>query len=94
MKIVMNMAWENITKDQYEMLRKRVNWEDNVPAGLIVHMSSFNDKGIRVTDVWESADDFDNFINLRLMAEVKKMGITLPPQVEVTPLYALFTPGI
>lgn len=94
MRIVMNMFWEGATKEQYESLRKTVKWEENIPQGGVIHIASFDDKGLHITDVWESAEDFNHFVNDRLMPEVKKQGIPGEPKVEIRPLHALFTPKV
>jgi hypothetical protein len=36
---------------------KTVNWEGNVPKGAIFHVAAFDKEGLRVTDVWETAED-------------------------------------
>ena len=82
MPILMQMFWEGIKPEQYEKLRSTVNWEGNTPKGAIFHVSAFDKRGVHVTDIWESNQDFNNFIENRLMPEVKKMGITDMPQVE------------
>ena len=90
----MNLVWDGATKEQYEQLRKLVNWEGNVPTGAVLHLAAFDDKGLYVTDVWESSDDCNNFLHSRLMPEVKKLGIPGEPKVEMRPLHAIFTPGV
>ena len=44
MAIIMMMNWEGVTPEQYESLRKDVNWEGNVPAGALFHVSAYDDK--------------------------------------------------
>ena len=57
----------------YENARKEVNWEGNTPPGLILHAASFDNSGnIRVADVWESEDQWNNFLNTRLMPFMQK----------------------
>ncbi|MBI3258543.1 MAG: hypothetical protein HYZ54_03545 [Ignavibacteriae bacterium] len=90
--MVMNMQWEGVTPDQYEEIRRTTNWEANVPVGGILHVSSFSDKGLHVTDVWESAEDFNRFVNDRLMPSVAQAGLTTQPQVMITPIHAVFNP--
>ena len=83
MPILMQMFWEGIKPEQYESLRSSVNWEGNTPKGALFHVSAFDKRGIHVTDLWESTHDFNTFIERRLMPEVKKLGITDLPQVEM-----------
>lgn len=92
MKIVMNLQWDGVTPDQYEAVRNIAGWEVNIPIGGILHVASFSDAGLRVTDVWESADDFNRFVNDRLMPSVAQVGISTQPRVEITPIHAVFSP--
>jgi len=94
MPIVMNMQWDGVTAEQYEQVRKLVNWEAQRATGGLLHVACFNAKGLLVTDVWESAEDFNRFVETRLSAGVQKAGITSQPRVEIAPLHALFNPGV
>ena len=70
-----------------------MNWEGNVPEGAVLHVCSHDGKSLRVTDVWEAADDLNNFVKNRLMPETIKIGINTEPHVEVYPLHAIFAPA-
>src|SRR5581483_6540392 len=78
MAIVMFREWD-VTPDQYEAARKLVNWEGQVPAGAIFHVAAFNQRGLRVTDLWESEEDMQAFVNTRLMPGVRQLGIQSNP---------------
>lgn len=93
-RIVMLMQWTKVTKEQYEEARKLVQWEKDVPAGAVLHIATFDNKGLRVTDVWESKEDLDNFVKNRLMPGIKKLNITNEPNIEIYPLHTLFAPGL
>ena len=91
-RIVLLLKWEGFTKEMYEEARKQINFEGDVPKGLVVHIVTFDDKGARITDVWESEEDFNNFGRERLMPVTGKLTET-EPDMEVYPLHALFIPG-
>ncbi|MDE3058290.1 MAG: hypothetical protein KGJ59_10075 [Bacteroidota bacterium] len=93
MRIAMFLTWEGITPKQYNEVRKLVDWDNNIPAGGVLHIASFDSKGLRITDVWENETDFNNFAQNRLMPKVLQLGITSAPTIEVYPLHNLFTPG-
>lgn len=93
MPIIMNMQWAGVTREQYEQVRKLVNWEGDRPPGGLLHVASFAPDGLRVTDLWDSAEQFNQFVEQRLMAGVQKAGISTQPKVEITPVHALFTPA-
>lgn len=89
----MFMQWDGIKPQHYEELRKTVNWEENTPDGAVFHMAAFTTTGIKVSDVWESEKDFNNFLQNRLMPGVKKAGIKGEPKVEIYPLHTIFAPA-
>jgi hypothetical protein len=93
MRIVMLMKWAGATPDQYHQVRDIVDWESNPPKGSVLHVAAFDDEGIRVTDVWESAEDFNSFVQTRLMPATAAVGITNQPQVEIYPAARIFVPG-
>ena len=90
----MNMKWAGFTKDQYEAIRKTVHWESNVPKGAVFHVAGFDKNGARVTDIWESEEEFNTFVKERLMPGTKAAGIPGEPQVEIYPLHATFVPAL
>jgi hypothetical protein len=55
---------------------------------------SRGDKGLRITDVWESSEDFQGFVERRLMPAVKQLGIPGEPRVQIYPLHQLFSPDL
>ena len=92
MKTVMTMKWDGVTPDQYDKLRKVVNWEGNDPKGAVFHVAVFDASGIRVTDIWESQDDFNNFVQSRLIPGTAEVGIAGAPQVEFFTVHAIYVP--
>ena len=66
MAVVMFMEWDGVTIEQYEAARKLVNWEGDNPAGGMFHVAAVTDAGLRVTDLWQSAEAFQTFVEKRL----------------------------
>jgi len=93
MAVVMIMKWQGVTPDQYDRVRELVNWEGNVPPGAQFHVIGFDSEGARVTDIWESAEQFQQFVDQRLMPGVKQVGIQGDPQVEIYPTHRIFAPA-
>jgi hypothetical protein len=93
MPVVMSMEWDGVTREQYEAVRKLVAWETNKPAGAMLHIAAVTPTGLRVTDLWASAGDFQRFVEQRLMPGVQQVGIASQPKVEVHPMHALFKPA-
>jgi hypothetical protein len=94
MATVMMMHWPEVSKEQYEKARKEVNWEGNVPNGAKFHVAWFGQDGLRVLDLWESQQEFERFVEQRLMPAVQKIGIQGQPKVEFAEAHAIFAPNV
>jgi hypothetical protein len=93
MATVMSMKWHNITKQDYERVRKEANWEGDHPRGGKYHVAWFTPDGLCVLDVWDSHQDFEHFAQTRLMPAVQRLGIEGQPQVEFHEAHATFAPN-
>lgn len=87
------LRWDGVTVDQYDQVRALANWEGDTPAGAQFHAAAFVDGGLRVFDMWDSAEDFQAFFRERVMPAVARVGIAGEPEVELTPVHATFTPA-
>jgi hypothetical protein len=90
--IVIEMEWDGLTPEQYDDARDVVDWENDAPTGGIFHVASFADGQLRVTDVWESGEDYQRFADDRLMPGVHKVGILGEPRVATRPAHRIFSP--
>jgi hypothetical protein len=87
MAIHLFVRGDGLTKDIYENARKEVNWEGNPPPGLILHTVSFDNSGnLRVADIWESEDQWNNFLNTRLLPYMQKAKVP-PLRTEIFPIH-------
>jgi hypothetical protein len=93
MAVMMIMRWAGVTPRQYDDALEVVRWEQDVPPGGMFHVAGFDEHGLHVTDVWESAEQFQRFVDDRLMPGVAQVGIEGQPEVEVLPVHRLFTPA-
>ena len=94
MAVLMIMEWNQVTRDQYDEVCEIVDFEGKPPPGGLFHVAAFDDKGgLRVADLWERAEDFQSFVEQRLMPGVQKAGIQGEPKVAVYPAHNVFTPG-
>jgi hypothetical protein len=90
MPIVMNMRWDEVTPEQYDETRDLVQWETDSPQGALFHVAWFENGHFRVLDVWETPEDFQNFVDTRLTPGTNKVGIQGQPQVEISPAHRVF----
>lgn len=63
MAIAVQMDFEGGTTDQYDQVIERMRFGPNGPGapGSLFHWVTQSEPGIRVTDVWESKEQFEKF---------------------------------
>jgi hypothetical protein len=94
MGIVMHLTWEGLKPEHYETIRELTNQDKDYPKGNLIHLVCFDDKGIRVTDVWESKEAFEAFGHDVLQPAFAKANLPGQPKIEVHPLYTLAAYGL
>lgn len=68
-----------INVDQYEELRRAVNWEKQHPPGAMLHAAAFDENGhLRAVDIWASEGEMAHFMAEKLAPAAEKLGIELP----------------
>ena len=85
MAIVVVMQWPEVTRDQYEAVRKDIDWVANPPEGGLMHVAGFGETGFRVVDLWSSPEHFQKFVDAKLTPSVAKIGVKSQPEVAVFP---------
>jgi hypothetical protein len=95
MAIVMRMTWPDVTAQQYDEVRRRADWVGNPAPGGDVHIASFDEAGVlHCTDVWDSVEDLNAFLETRIFPTVTALGITSVPEVQVEPCHECFVPHV
>jgi hypothetical protein len=95
MAVMVVLNWPGVSKEQYDAARGLVKWETDAPKGGMLHVSAFDEGGsLRVVDVWESAEDFQSFVDNRLMPGTASLNLPGQPNVQVYPVHAVFAPNI
>jgi hypothetical protein len=92
MAVVMEMQWAGVTPEQYQQIMEALELDGSPPAGGMLHAAGFDENGIRVVDVWESADHFHRFAEERLNAATQAAGVSGEPQVEFYEIHNSWTP--
>jgi hypothetical protein len=103
MAVGMLMAGEGVTKETYEQVTEKMfgsypmNNAD-APDGLIVHSAGQGEQGWYIYDIWESKEDFERFMQEKLMPAMQAvMGDQMPgpgegPQPQFFPVEVLVKP--
>ena len=78
----------------YEAVRKEVNWEGNTPKGAKFHVTWFASDGFHVLDLWDSRQDFEQFLGNRLTPAIQKHGLKGQPKVDFAEAHSVFAPNV
>jgi hypothetical protein len=83
------------TLDQYDDVIAKMGFSPGGAGapGSISHMVVATDDGIRVTDVWESREQFEAFGRDQIGPLTQQAGITEPPAVEFQDVHNYLTKG-
>jgi hypothetical protein len=77
----------NVTTEQYdETIRRLEKSGDWLPAGLEYHVAYRLDGNLRVSEIWDSREQFDAF-GERLMPLLKDVGIELSGEPEMLEIH-------
>lgn len=90
MAVMMRMHWRGITREQYDAVKAKVNWTGKVPEGGMYHVASIEKDGLHVSDVWRTAEDFQRFVEKRLMPATQELKIPGQPETVISPAHAVF----
>jgi uncharacterized protein YciU (UPF0263 family) len=95
MAVVMRMEWPEVSPEQYDQVREIVGWETDPAPGGLFHVAFFDEGGFKVVDVWESAEDFQTFVDNRLMPGIAEAGgVEGEPKVTITPAHAVYNAAL
>ena len=74
-------------------MRAHADWEGDRPQGGQLHLVGWAEDGMRISGIWDSADDFQAFFEARVMPVVKDAGMTTEPEVHIFELYGVYAPA-
>jgi hypothetical protein len=90
MSDVIMIRFEGMTPDQYDTLRGIVRWDTDAPEGMRLHVATFVDGVLCMTDVWDSAEQYAQFAQTRIGPGLAQAGIEGQPEASVGPVHELW----
>ena len=90
MAVIMEFEVSPMTPDQYDAVDGAIDPGSNPPEGMIAHSARFDGDTLRVLDIWESEQAFQNFVESRLgpaMGEALGDDAPPPPEPKFTQLH-------
>jgi hypothetical protein len=93
MAVAIEMTFEGATLDQYDQIIQKMELTPGgaTPPGAISHWVAETDAGIRVVDVWETQEAYDQFAAEQIGPFSAEAGITDPPEMRVYEVHNYLT---
>ena len=95
MAVAVQIDFPGGTLEQYDQVIEKMGFEKQGaggPGGLF-HWVRKTDDGIRVIDVWESADAFQAFADAKIGPITQEVGVPGPPQIQMFEVHNYLTAG-
>ena len=95
MPVAIVMDFANTTLDQYDKVIELMNFSPGGAGapGSISHWVTKTDDGIRVTDVWETREQFEQFAEAQIGPYTQQAGIQGPPDMTFHDVHNYLTAG-
>jgi hypothetical protein len=96
MPVAIVMDFEGGTLAQYDEVIERMGFQrggEGAPGGLF-HWVAQTDSGIRVTDVWETAEQYQQFAEEQIGPISQEVGVPAPPTLTFYELHNHLTAGV
>jgi hypothetical protein len=93
MPVAVEMNFKGATLDQYDQIIGKMGLAPAgaTPQGAISHWVAQTDEGIRVVDVWETQEAYDQFAAERIGPYSAEAGITDAPETRVYEVHNYLT---
>lgn len=95
MPVAVVLEFKDATLEQYDQVIEKMGFAPGgvgAPGGLF-HWVTATDDGIRVTDVWETAEQFQQFADEQIGPITQEVGIPAPPEVTFYEVHNHLTAG-
>jgi hypothetical protein len=93
MAVAVEMTFKGATLDQYDQVIQKMGLTRGgpTPPGAISHWVAKTDDGVRIVDVWETREAYDQFAAEQIGPYSREAGITEAPQMRVYDVHNYLT---
>lgn len=93
MAVAVVLDFKNGTLEEYDQVIERMGFEPGGagPEGALFHWVTAVDDGIRVTDVWETPEQFQQFADTKIGPISQEVGIENEPQITMHEVHNYLT---
>lgn len=92
--VVMTMNVTGLTHEEFRAILDEMGVEAHPEPGIYQHLSHPTKRGMRIIEVWNSQQGFEEFAERRLKPAVAKLGIQRETTIVFDPLHNFFGPRL
>ena len=95
MAVAVVLDFKGATLEQYDEITAKMGFAPagaGAPGGLF-HWVTKTDDGFRVTDVWETQEQFQQFADQKIAPIGREVGVPAPPEVSFHAVHNYLTAG-
>src|SRR4051812_15482272 len=89
--VIAEVLLRGITQEQYDAVRARAGWTQELPEGGLAHLTWWDGGDCRNADAWESEAAFAAFGEQRLGPALAALGLEVQPEVTFHPAHEVLT---
>jgi hypothetical protein len=94
MTVVSTLDVTDLTAPEYRAVMDELGVERSPEGGIYLHLTTPIDAGFRIVEIWDEKENFDLFVERRLVPANEAIGLDHPTEITVTPLHNLFAPRL
>ena len=94
MTVVSTLDVTDLTAPEYRAVMDELGVERRPEGGIYLHLTTPIDAGFRVVEIWDEKENFDRFVERRLVPANQAIGLDHATEITVTPLHNLFAPRL
>ena len=94
MTVVSTLDVTGLTAREYRAVMDELGVERSPEGGIYLHLTTSTDFGYRIVEIWDEKPNFDRFVENRLAAANKAIGLQRATEISVTSLHNFFAPRL
>jgi hypothetical protein len=94
MTVVSTLDVTDLSASEYRAVMDELGVEQRPEGGIYLHLTTPTDFGYRIVEIWDEKENFERFVEGRLVPANKAAGIDRATEITVTPLHNLFAPRL
>ena len=92
--VVTTLDVSGLTPEEYRAVLDEMGVERNPAPGLYLHMTAPIDDGFRITEIWDSKEEFEELLVNRLVPANDALNLDRPTEIATRQLHNFFAPRL